>query len=42
MFDFDIYSEKVLRTEAAAYPCGVCPPEYPCYDPPEDIAIGSF
>lgn len=36
MFEFSIFPQEVLKTEAALYPCGVCPPEYPCWDE-EDI-----
>ena len=43
MFSFDIFPETSLRTEAAAYPCGVCPPGAPCWPPippEEDIDPG--
>jgi hypothetical protein len=36
MYGIDIYGEDLLRTEAAAYPCGICPPEFPCYELPSD------
>jgi hypothetical protein len=42
MISLDMYSGSYLRTEAAAYPCGVCPPGAPCWPPPPPSDESSY